>query len=239
MTSCTAVGVSGTGGYSWTLIRMQTWIQVRTWTVIDFDLKRMCCWRVLFWELCEEKDLSSFSELFTCCDLVQLYWDSEYTLRLRWFERSAFCHCLVWVWMSEFCKPQYQVCFYHIRVLVHIWVCFHVWVRVCVRICIPRPHPTMSTFSTYPCNGSYFTWSGGGYLKVRSHDGMSQWYTAKNDLLFWQKVRCKLCVPPAATTLAYHGGTTSMQSHLSSHHPDKYYIDQLFGIRSLRKPLFE
>ena len=37
-----------------------------------------------------------------------------------------------------------------------------------------------------------------------------------------KKVRCKLCVPPAATTLAYHGGTTSMQSHLSSHHPDKY-----------------
>ena len=54
-----------------------------------------------------------------------------------------------------------------------------------------------------------------------------------------KKVRCKLCVPPAATTLAYHGGTTSMQSHLLSHHPDKYYIDQLFGIRSLRKPLLE
>ena len=29
-------------------------------------------------------------------------------------------------------------------------------------------------------------------------------------------------MPPATTTLAYHGGTTSMQSHLSSHHPDKY-----------------
>ena len=28
-----------------------------------------------------------------------------------------------------------------------------------------------------------------------------------------KKVHCKLCVPPAATTLAY-GGTTSMQSHL-------------------------
>ena len=37
-----------------------------------------------------------------------------------------------------------------------------------------------------------------------------------------KKVRCKLCVPPASTTLAYHGGTTSMQSHLSSHHPDEY-----------------
>ncbi len=37
-----------------------------------------------------------------------------------------------------------------------------------------------------------------------------------------KKVHCKLCVPPATTTLAYHGGTTSMQSHLSSHHPDKY-----------------
>jgi len=48
----------------------------------------------------------------------------------------------------------------------------------------------------------------------------------------------QLCMPPAATTLAYHGGTTSMQSHLSSHHPDKYGW-QLFGIRSLRKPLFE
>ena len=28
--------------------------------------------------------------------------------------------------------------------------------------------------------------------------------------------------PPATTTLAYHGRTTSMQSHLWSHHPDKY-----------------
>ena len=37
-----------------------------------------------------------------------------------------------------------------------------------------------------------------------------------------KKVRCKLCVPPATTTLAYYGGTTSMLSHLSSHHPDKY-----------------
>jgi len=32
-----------------------------------------------------------------------------------------------------------------------------------------------------------------------------------------KKVCCKLCVPPAATTLAYDGGTTSMQSHLWSH----------------------
>jgi len=32
-----------------------------------------------------------------------------------------------------------------------------------------------------------------------------------------KKVRCKLCMPPAATTLVHHGGTTSMQSHLSSH----------------------
>ena len=37
-----------------------------------------------------------------------------------------------------------------------------------------------------------------------------------------KKVRCKLCVPPVTTTLAYHGATTSMQSHLSSHNPDKY-----------------
>ena len=37
-----------------------------------------------------------------------------------------------------------------------------------------------------------------------------------------EKVHCKLCVPPATTTLAYHGGTTSMQSQFSSHHPDKY-----------------
>ena len=37
-----------------------------------------------------------------------------------------------------------------------------------------------------------------------------------------KKVRCKLRMPPATTTLAYHGGTTSMQSHLSSHHPDRY-----------------
>ena len=35
-----------------------------------------------------------------------------------------------------------------------------------------------------------------------------------------KKVRCKLCVPP--TSLAYHGGSTSMQNHLLSHHPDKY-----------------
>ena len=37
-----------------------------------------------------------------------------------------------------------------------------------------------------------------------------------------KKVRYKLCVPPATTTLAYHGGTTSMQSHMLSHHPDEY-----------------
>ena len=42
------------------------------------------------------------------------------------------------------------------------------------------------------------------------------------ELVGEKKVRCKLCVPPAATTLAYHGGTTSMLSHLSSRHPDKY-----------------
>ena len=34
--------------------------------------------------------------------------------------------------------------------------------------------------------------------------------------------------------LACHGGATSMQSHLSSHHPDKYGW-RLFGIRSLEE----
>ena len=40
------------------------------------------------------------------------------------------------------------------------------------------------------------------------------------------KVHCKLCTPPAATTLAYHGGLY-------------YYthIDQLFDIRSLKQAI--
>ena len=50
-----------------------------------------------------------------------------------------------------------------------------------------------------------------------------------------KKVRCKLCVPPATTTLAYHGGTTSMQSHLSSHHPDKYAGESSKESQSQRK----
>ena len=37
-----------------------------------------------------------------------------------------------------------------------------------------------------------------------------------------KKVRCKLCVPPITTVLAYHGGTTSLKNHLTSRHPDKY-----------------
>ena len=35
-------------------------------------------------------------------------------------------------------------------------------------------------------------------------------------------VCCKLCMPPTCTILAYHGGTTSMKSHLMSYPPDKY-----------------
>ena len=38
-----------------------------------------------------------------------------------------------------------------------------------------------------------------------------------------KKVRCKLCTPPVSTILAYHGGTTSMNSHLTSHHLDDKY----------------
>lgn len=36
-----------------------------------------------------------------------------------------------------------------------------------------------------------------------------------------KSVKCNLCVPKP-TVLAYHGGTSSMQSHLLSQHPDKY-----------------
>ena len=39
---------------------------------------------------------------------------------------------------------------------------------------------------------------------------------------------------PATITLAYRGGTMSMQSHLSSHHPDKYG-ESSKGSRSQRK----
>lgn len=42
------------------------------------------------------------------------------------------------------------------------------------------------------------------------------------EIISEKMVRCKLCVPPATTTLAYHGGTTMVQSHLLSLHPDKY-----------------
>ena len=48
------------------------------------------------------------------------------------------------------------------------------------------------------------------------------WNWTKPFQQWWMKVRCKLCVTPAATTLAYHGGTMSMLSHVSSYHPDKY-----------------
>lgn len=37
-----------------------------------------------------------------------------------------------------------------------------------------------------------------------------------------KRVCYKLCTPPTCTILAYHGKTTSMKSHLTSHHPNEY-----------------
>ena len=37
-----------------------------------------------------------------------------------------------------------------------------------------------------------------------------------------KKLHRKWCAPLVTTTLAYHDGTTLMQSHLLTHHPDKY-----------------
>ena len=38
-----------------------------------------------------------------------------------------------------------------------------------------------------------------------------------------KKVHCKLCSAPG-TVLAFHGGTTCMRNHLSSHHKKEYSV---------------